>query len=358
MSSFDTIVIGGGLSGLILTHLFHKEGHNVTLLEAREALGGRFRRPQPQLPYASSNLDFIPAVQEQLAALEWLRTVSPLSLTWKVQDHQALAMSEGQWKPFLGFGQSDHLSLTELSFFNQPSEVILDQGLEQVVRSLCEQLPVAAQTRNEVLSFNVADGRVTSCLVNGDKTLEASNFVFCPPPQHLNSMFNGDDLPAKHRTRLAKSVAWTVLVLGLEHQNELQGGSEIRFLLSGAKDFEPVVGRSRGKTSKWMILIDAEKAEDHEYIGSCIKHIKRLVKRAYPESDPLLKENIYVQPNGFGHINLKTKSPVMFSELSNLYLAHHGLSSLSGNMACVHSAQCVWNEFKGVDQVLSQVEPG
>lgn len=357
MHSFDTIIVGGGLTGLLLTHLFQKEGHNVALLEAREGLGGRFRRPNPQDPFASSSLDFISATTDQLAALEWLKSVSPLGLTWRVREHRPLAFVEGQWKHFLGFGETEHASVGELSLFNQAQEVALDQGLEQVVRSLCEQLPISPLTRHEVVSFNVADGRVVSCLVNGDKTLEASQFVFCPPPQHLNAMFTGEDLPGKYRTRLAKSSPWTVLVLNLEHQNELQGSSEMRFLISQAKDFEPVVGRVRGLSSKWMILIDPEKSEDHEYIGSCIKHIKRLVKRAFPQSEPIVHEKIFVQPFGAGHVQLKTKAAHIIPELPNFYLAHHSLSPLSGDLACAQAAQSVWAEFKGIDAALTQIEP-
>ena len=41
----DTVIIGGGLTGLLLTHRMHQAGHKVTLLEARDHLGGSHRRP-------------------------------------------------------------------------------------------------------------------------------------------------------------------------------------------------------------------------------------------------------------------------------------------------------------------------
>ena len=44
MNNIDNIIIGGGLTGLLLTHQLHRAGQSVILLEARETLGGRYRR--------------------------------------------------------------------------------------------------------------------------------------------------------------------------------------------------------------------------------------------------------------------------------------------------------------------------
>lgn len=346
--AYDTIVIGGNLTGLLLTHLLYQDGQNVALLEARDSLGGRWRQPSPNMPFSSASLDFIPATGEQLDTLEWLKAAAPSPVTWKVQDHQPQALQEGHWKTFVGFGESEHKSVSELSFYNHQNQVILDQGLENLSRVLCEQLPIEAQLRNEVTGFVVKDHRVTGVVVNGDKTLEAKQFIFCPPPQMLNNLFVGEDLPNKHRTRLAKSKSWTVLLLKMEHQNALNGSTDVRHLLSGAKDFEPVVGIGNGKNSKWLMMLDDEQAEDHEYIGSCFKHIKRLVKRAFPESEPIVSEKFYVQPFGSGHVSLKNKSPYVMPELPNLYLAHPSLASVPGDLAGVQSAQGVWQEMKGL----------
>src|SRR5262245_62036936 len=104
MTSSETLIIGGGLTGLFLAHQLHRGGHKVTLLEAREHLGGRYRRGNQT--YSSPGLDFIPAGAEYMAVLEWLRNNSPIPFTFTPGEHHPQIFDEGRWKPFAGFGET------------------------------------------------------------------------------------------------------------------------------------------------------------------------------------------------------------------------------------------------------------
>src|SRR3712207_178290 len=100
MNSIDTIIIGAGLTGLWLTHRLQAAGQNVVLLEARESLGGRFRRQSQAQPYSSPGLDFFPATNENMALLEWAKGFSPLPLNFEVREHRPQLFDEGKWRPF------------------------------------------------------------------------------------------------------------------------------------------------------------------------------------------------------------------------------------------------------------------
>ena len=156
----NTVIIGSGLTGLFLAHRLQRGGHGVSLLEARESLGGRYRRPSQTTPFASPGLDLIPASKENLDVLEWLKNVSPIPFTYEVKEHRPQIFSEGKWKPFAGFGESHFQSVGELSaLFGHTSYVDLQPGLEQLVRALVEQLPLEAQTMAEVTGFKTVDGK-------------------------------------------------------------------------------------------------------------------------------------------------------------------------------------------------------
>jgi hypothetical protein len=343
----DTLIIGGGLTGLFLAHQLHQQlaerGHQIALLEAREHVGGRYRRANPAQPYSSPALDFIPAIPEAVALLEWLRNVSPVPLHFTATEHHPQIFDEGKWRPFAGFGDSGFQSVAELSsLFNHVQGLELTPGLEQLARALSEQLPIAAHTMSEVTGFKVSDGRISEITVNGDKVWRAQNVIFTGHPASLGALFQGEELPVKHRTRLAKMQSWTAVTLELQHTPPLLEDGAVRLFSHSAKEFEPVVGRVFGPVSKWMTLLPGERETDHEFVGQCIRHIKRQLKRAWPLAfasaegqKDMAAERIYVQPNAYGQHTLKTKENFRFPEISNLYLASHALSPIPGELAAV-----------------------
>lgn len=338
-SPLDTIVIGSGLTGLLLTHRLHQAGKNVALLEARETLGGRYRR---QSLYSSPGLDFFPATNENIELLEWLKSLAPLPIQFEVQEHRPQLYDEGRWRPFAGFGEVDFQSVTELSHFSHTHEIFIEPGLEQFVRVLVEQLPVVGEIRHEVTSLKVQDGKISEVIVNGDKSLKAGDVIFTGHPGFLNNLIDGEGLQAKSRTRLAKMQPWTAVTLELTHTPPLADDPSIRIFTHSAKEFEPVVGRVIAERSKWMTLVPAEREAEHEFIGQCIRHIKRQLKRAWPLAmEGNMEEKIFVQSNAYGQQTLKAKEPFKLPEISNLWLANHILASRAGEIGALEAARGV-----------------
>jgi choline dehydrogenase-like flavoprotein len=350
MNSFDSIIIGGGLSGLLLAHRLHQGGHNVGLLEARESLGGRYRRQgSTARPYTSSGLDFYPASNENVNLLEWVKSISPVPLNFEVREHRPQLFDEGRWRPFAGFGETHFQSVAELALFSHTHDIAIEPGLEQLVRALVEQLPFEASTMSEVTGFKFAeDGRIAEVIVNGDKSVRAERVIFTPHATLLNNLIEGEALPAKHRTRLAKMQPWTAVVLELNHTPALVDDPSIRVFTHGSKEFEPVVGRVIGANSKWMTLVPGEREAEHEFIGQCIRHIKRQLKRAWPAAlDGQLEEKIYVQANAFGQQSLKTKESLRFPEIANLFLGNHLLAARAGEIGSLEIVETLETAILG-----------
>ncbi len=57
----DTLIVGGGLSGLALARLLHQQGRSFQLLEARERLGGRILTQSVRTGETSATFDLGPA---------------------------------------------------------------------------------------------------------------------------------------------------------------------------------------------------------------------------------------------------------------------------------------------------------
>jgi hypothetical protein len=339
MTALDTIVIGSGLTGLLLTHRLHQAGKNVALFEARETLGGRYRR---QTLYSSPGLDFFPALNENIELLEWLKAIAPLAIQFEVQDHRPQLYDEGRWRPFAGFGEAGFQSVTELAHFSHTHEIFIEPGFEQLVRVLIEQLPVVGEIRHEVTGIKVNDGKVTEVIINGEKSVKAEQVIFTAHAGFLNHLIEGEGLHAKNRTRLAKMQPWTAVTLELNHTPPLADDPAIRIFTHSAKEFEPVVGRVLGDRSKWMTLVPSEREAEHEFISQCIRHIKRQLKRAWPLAmEGKVEEKILVQSNAYGQQSLKTKDQFKLPEISNLWLANHILANRPGEIAALEAARGV-----------------
>lgn len=331
-SSYDTLIIGGGLTGLVLAHRLHHAGQRIALLDARETLGGSSRR--------QSTVEFFPGTDANIELLEWARSISPVPLHVSSREHRPQVYDEGKWRAFSGFGETAFASVGELGHLSHPHEVVLDPGAEQLVRALAEQLPIAPSTLNEVTGLTIADGRVASVSVNGDRTLEAENVIFTAHPALLHTFIEGDGLPAKHRTRLAKMQGWTSVTLELHHQTPLVEDDSVRVFVHNAKEFEPVVGRVFGERSIWMTLVPFEKDSEHEFVGQCIRHIKRQLKRAWPEAlEGQHEDRIYVQANAYGQYSLKTRHGLVLPEIANLYIANHALGTSTGTLGSLEVAR-------------------
>lgn len=72
---FDSIVIGGGLSGLIAANQLESTGRRVVLVESLDILGGTSRATKTPIGTVDHVLKFVPATDEAMQALEWLSTV-------------------------------------------------------------------------------------------------------------------------------------------------------------------------------------------------------------------------------------------------------------------------------------------
>jgi hypothetical protein len=331
------VIVGGGLTGLCLTHQLHKNGHEVILLEASEKLGGRFR-------YDNADLNFIVPSDESLKALEWLKSISATPISWNEVDLQPTFFESNHWQSFLGFGDFPSKVVDELSMFTQSRQWQLTPGLEQVTRALIEQLPIEAKLLSEVTGFECKDDKIESVIVNASDKITADQFIFCLNPHLLSTFLPHDVLKPAHRSKLAKQPAWTAATMMLQHA-DLQSTGEIRFVLGSGKEFEPVMGRVNGNRSVWLTLVNADQEEDVEHIGDCVRFIKRTLKRVWPELiDSAQSEKIQIRPQAYGHLDLKLKNGA-FPELPNLLLADGRLSPVKGDLACAAMAQEIASLF-------------
>jgi hypothetical protein len=330
MSQLKYVIIGGGLTGLSLAHRLHQDQQKVVLLEATESLGGRFRGGD------IAELNFITPSEKGLDALEWLKNLSPGGLSWHEEELPPVHFESAHWHDFLGFSDFPSTVVNELSFFNQSKQWILEPGLGQVTRTLIEQLPIQARTLAEVTGFEVVDGKMVACVINGQERIEGDRFIFTPSPHLLNTLLATDSLKPTNRSRLVKQDAWTSITLTLTHKQPIESAPAVRFVLGTGKEFEPVVGRVWPNQSAWMIPVSYDQEEDMEHVGNCLRYMKRTLKRVWPELlDNVAEEKLRVRSQALGKLDLKLKAGISFPEISGFWLADSRFSDVPGVLGTV-----------------------
>ncbi len=125
--TIDTLIIGGGLSGIYAAYLLARKAESFILLEARERLGGRILCPEEQGFFTDLGPSwFWPTIHPKMA-----RLISDLRLTGYRQFEEGL----GRFQSVSGAVQ------TVSGYANDPQSWRLEGGMFAIIERLCRAIP-------------------------------------------------------------------------------------------------------------------------------------------------------------------------------------------------------------------------
>lgn len=360
-SLYDSIVIGGGLSGLILARRLIDAGHSVLVLESRDSLGGTSR--QGELSFtevdfgtklfnpesAATSIENQPghthdSEMPHLGPLGPLEEVSAvLSDLLKEQiffeeiEAPPVTYDDGRFKPYVGFGDPGLSTIEVIELFAgavrafpsaRPFHWVtrLEEQLKQLKN--CTIQTQSTATRIELES--TGEGRTQkwvakSVQVNGSKSVHASQGVyFTGPATELLGLIDPALFPSKFRTRSLKGEIWTTLHLDLVHASQITDSRSLH-ILKGANE-EPCFGeflpaRADGtQVSHWTVLLGRDQADDEEAVAAGLKQIKKQLKRAYESAlNQAVAERILVVPSALGDLAGLLESPHQLPKVDRLW---------------------------------------
>jgi len=317
---YDYVVVGSGLTGLIIANRLSQETDKVLLLESSDQVGGWLSKP---------HLPFYPSTESSIRALQNLENLLGLKIIGDTVESMPITFDSGELKPFMGFGDKAPDFYDEVAFYCAPQSTQLKLNPSDWISQLEKSFKGTIATKSIVTRFQVENNQVQNVLVNGTKKIQGRNFIFCGDIKDLERLIPHDFNGPKIRTKISKTKTWSRVTLVIDHKTEVTNSDQLHILIGSAQDeVVTCVGKFENNQSLWTTFVADEEAEDPEITAQALKRIKRQIKRAYPDSFPDgISEKIVVQSGFGGHFDIKLNANQTWTDLENLWMGSAGFQT-------------------------------
>jgi hypothetical protein len=349
---YDYAIIGSGLTGLCLANALNKISSNILLIEASDTFGGFNRSITTPIGNFNNGLRFLPGGSLTQKAISYLELLLMTNLSPKESDNIALTYDSGALKNFLGFGDHPPAFYEEISYFAQHSKIQTSLEPHEWTQILFNNYSGEFMPKSYVTKINAENDQAVSLTINGQKKVQALNFIYTGPIRALKNLLPEDSLSIKARSKLAKNTYWTAVCLDILHSKQITESTSLHILNGTTQDeigpcvgsFLPIVANtdSNMQYSQWLTFVSAEESEDTEVIGAALKKMKRQIKRAYENSLEDIKfERILVVPDFSGNGDLKLSANQTLPSLKNFWIASGAVNANKNILGSLLQAELV-----------------
>lgn len=350
---YDYIIIGAGISGLLMAAGLSRFTQNIALLEGQDSWGG-FNRPINNLTGSIDNgLRFFPFSSAGKDSVRWLENLLGLKINHGPFDSNPITYESGHFKNFLGFGDHPPEFYDEFQYFLNPESMQLSIKPAMWPTLLFNQFKGDYLPRHYVTKIIQDKETAQGVIVNGSKTLLSENIIFCGNVRDLAVLVPDDIISTRAKQKLTKSTYWSAVCLDLTHSHTVTDKLNLHVLNGTTVDeLGPCVGQfhqpfaeTTDKTfqvSQWLTFVNEESTEDSEVIAHALKKIKRQIKRAYPEAlEKIQSERIFVASQIGGNGDLKLSANQSLPHLHNFWVASGSVNSFKNLLGTLKQAELV-----------------
>ncbi|GIL17290.1 MAG: hypothetical protein BroJett040_10410 [Oligoflexia bacterium] len=365
---YDYVIIGSGLSGLAIAAALNKETSNILLVDSADTFGGHNRSLMTPFGPVNNGIRTMPSTELSHKAIAFLEMLMMTNVQPQEIDCPPVTFDSGALKPFVGFGENPPAFYDELSYFFSPKQLKFHIEPHEWTQLLFNHYSGDFSPRSYVTKFHGADGVIKSTTINGQKQINALNFIYCGPVKSLHLLLPEDGLSYRARQKMSKSEYWTAVCLDILHQGKVTD-SEAVHVLNGTTQDE--IGPCAGKFlpsvevndqalqySQWISFVNDEDAEDTENVGHLLKKMKRQIKRAYPNAlDNIKSERILVVPSFGGNGDIKLSANQSLPAYPNLWVGSSQMHTQKNLLGALLQAEMITSAL-GCNPLGVQVDTG
>jgi hypothetical protein len=367
---YDYAIIGSGLSGLCIANALSKVTSNLILIDGGDTFGGFNRSIQNPLGLVNNGLRFLPSSELAQKSLAFVEMLLLSSLNAQHSECPPISYEAGGLRPFVGFGENPPPFYEELNYFAASERLYPHLEPHEWTQLLFNNYSGDFSPRSFVTKFNGENGQISSVTINGQKKINALNWIYCGPVRSLAALLPEDALSAKAKLKLKKNQYWTAVCLDLLHSSKVTDSRAVHILNGTTQDdLGPCAGQflttdqqqaqedqPTPQYSQWMTFVDSEESENTEVIGAALKKIKRQIKRAYPEAlENLQFERILVVPDFAGNGDIKLNANQSLPVYGNFWVGSGVVSKQKNILGSLSQAELICASL-GCHPLGTQVE--
>jgi hypothetical protein len=290
------VIVGGGLSGLMVARILHEKQVPFVGLEKSGRLGGRAEWGPHRL------------LQEN--SVSTLKEILP-DVVWNFTQEDVQERVKGEFQPIKdGFSEAERFYLTS-SFYTAPLP------FEQLIQKLAEPVADRFQLNKTVIKIDGANRKLE--LSDGSE-IEYGKLFWCLDLGSLFKLWQGDALVSPKTVKtLSEKPAGLNLILELDsplfqNKNTVVMPFRYKEWKLRALAISDVNSDSKPNRLHWMLFLPKEIIEDKEEVAKCVRTLKRELQKEFPEIAQKIKsEKIIYLPlisgEGAAHFNSLELAP-------------------------------------------------
>jgi hypothetical protein len=274
----ENIIIGGGLSGLLIAKGLKDAGQDFLILEASDRLGGSF---------FTGGLRLLPVSELTPMAVRFFNQISGQNYSAEINS-DVVTFENKEILPFVGFGEFAPEYYENLFPFTKgyAKDVL---GFENWVRQISQELSEKTLFNSRVIKAAELAGHVDFLELSSKKIIRGNRYFYCADPSEFKLIVPQTKLAHKNVVKFLKGPFWTQISVDLVHKqipNNLP--LETLFVLNSSNKNEAVSAmglfyKSNDTIkSQWFTLVDDQFSEDTEQLGKSVQNFRKLLKKHIP----------------------------------------------------------------------------
>ncbi len=339
--SYDCIVLGADLEGLLIAYGLEKRGFSVALIDSRDQAGGTTR---------FCNKNTLPLQNKTLEHLKWLEKFLNKEILGEQQELPPLTLDKDRILPFLGFAGNPPSFYAELKPHLEKKITHLKLTPQDWINTLTKEFKGDFFPNSHLTKIETQAQQIQGIHVNGHLFYTAKNYFSCLPLKKLVQTLSSDSLKPRSLQKIMKTPLWGTLHWNVKHSEPIYDGQNTFIMpISEKNDTTGVVWGHflDPHTSSWTTFYPSN--ENHEVAGNTVKKIKKQVKRLFPEAlKTIIDDKLLFIEDTSPLEGLNSEENQVLKEGLSLFLASPQLSAYRGVEGAIERAQIALSSLIGV----------
>lgn len=319
--SYDIIIVGLNFASLAFAAELEKQNRDFCILDSRhisaiptKLIPGLDVSISTRVPFNSKKDDITP-----------LNSAFPEAQIVEL-DGTPLTFEKAEFKSFLGFGDEKIAAMDAVLPFCQPGALNSSVSPEAFWDSAFGTLENKVFLDKQITDIINAEDAIESVELNGTTRVRGQHFYFF---SQLGFLFEKMGSRAKKLTSQFAKTSWysSVNLIIKHHQQPESSVFDQIYLLKGSKG-QACLGQFTKIQdicfSRWESFFPVELTADSETTGTCLREIKKQMKRAFPDSQSSQdSEHIILHEGIFSDLSRLKPGLEKLSAYNNLSIVSH-----------------------------------